>query len=115
MKKQNLALGALIAAVVLGISLILQASKDSGSVPVQTGNNRPADQADDDLGGNVLFGTLKRSDTPGKGNLMLVSPGFSTIYIQTGRNFDNLLDKKVAVQIEGTATNFKVIDIRLNE
>lgn len=53
----------------------------------------------------VWIGTLKSSNNPSKGNLMLVTSE-KTIYIQTGRDFNQLLGKVVNVTYEGSLDNF---------
>lgn len=62
------------------------------------------------LQGNIMEGTLKASDNPKRGNLMLVTAS-STIYIYTSRDFTALLDKEVKVSYDGTTDNFRLGDI----
>ena len=61
---------------------------------------------------NNLEGQLKISDDAKRGNLMLIMED-RTIYIFTARDYSQLLDKKVKLQIDGSLENFRLIDIKL--
>jgi hypothetical protein len=65
----------------------------------------------DTIAGNAWTGTLKKSDISTKGNLMLVFPDQSKVYIQTSRDFSNLIDKEVVVEIKGSKESFQLIEI----
>jgi hypothetical protein len=60
---------------------------------------------------NALKGTLKISDNQALGNLMLVT-STSNVYLRTSRDFSNLVNKQVALDYDGTITNFKLVDIK---
>ncbi len=56
--------------------------------------------------GNVSAnGTLRLSDNTAKGNYVIDS-NRGKVYIQTKRNFSNLVDKQVTLQAEGTLSSF---------
>jgi hypothetical protein len=63
---------------------------------------------------NTWTGVLKKSDSPTKGNVMLVTKD-RTIYMKTSRDFSSLLDKNVSVTYEGTWQNFVLGDVTLAE
>jgi hypothetical protein len=79
-----------------GQSLIEQTPNDTGA----------AESADE------LQGTLKLSDSPAKGNLMLVMPNH-IVYLRTSRDYAALLDKPVTVKINGSLETFQLVDISL--
>jgi hypothetical protein len=65
----------------------------------QNGQNNPVQ-------GNVsASGTLRNSDTPARGNLIVDSPS-GKIYISTSRDFSSQLDKQVTLQAQGTLKQF---------
>ena len=55
-------------------------------------------------------GTLQNSDNSAKGNLMLVTPTH-ILYINTSRDFNSLVGKKVNVTYQGNLQSFKLGDI----
>lgn len=55
-------------------------------------------------------GTLKISDNPAKGNLMLVMTD-TIVYIKTSRDWSKFLNTEVRVSHEGTTDNFILKDI----
>jgi len=68
-----------------------------------TGSNQPVNN-------NVWQGTLKISDNPKKGNLMLVMDK-TTVYINTSRDYSDLIGQKVSASYEGTLDSFRLGDI----
>jgi hypothetical protein len=81
-----------------------------GSETNQNTNSSPNEDqtaADGDLfAGNVsATGTLRASDNPSRGNLVLDS-NRGKIYVQTSRDFSSLLGKEVALDAEGTINSF---------
>ena len=63
---------------------------------------------------DVWLGKLMASDSPSKGNLMLVTKD-RTIYIKTSRDFSSLVGKNVRVSYEGSYQSFALGDITLDE
>ncbi len=59
---------------------------------------------------NTWTGTLKLSDNQKKGTLMLVMEK-QTIYINTSRDYSQLIGKNVKVTYEGTLDSFVLGDI----
>ena len=60
--------------------------------------------------GNAWEGSLKLSDNPAKGNLLLMTKD-RVIYIRTSRDYSALVDKEVKVTYEGTLESFRLGDI----
>lgn len=60
---------------------------------------------------NNLQGILKISDNLKRGNLML-NTNEKTIYLFTSRDYSDLFDQEVNVEIEGTLDNFRLINIK---
>jgi hypothetical protein len=78
----------------------------------QNGNETPTPNsgvAGEQTAGNVnVSGTLRASDNPAKGNLMLDSSQ-GKIYISTGRDFSSLLDKEVTLNAQGSLNSFRFL------
>lgn len=107
----------LIVVILLGWWLAKTPAKN-GQNPTQSDNNQQSQQSETpktetktatDVSAN-WEGTLKLSDNPQKGNLMLLTAD-KKIYIHTSRDFSSLLDKQVVVTYEGTSDAFRLGDI----
>jgi hypothetical protein len=76
-----------------------QNQNQNGAEPTPT----PATQGQ---AGNVnVQGTLRQSDSPARGNLMVESSQ-GNIYIQTGRDFSNLVGQQVTLNAQGSLRSF---------
>ncbi len=62
---------------------------------------------------NTLDGALWASDDKTKGNLMLITKD-TTVYINTSRDYSDLVGKSVVVSINGTSDNFTLLNIEEN-
>jgi hypothetical protein len=60
--------------------------------------------------GNFWEGTLKITDNPTKGNLMLAT-ATASIYINTRRDYSSLVGKQVRISYDGTMQSFRLGDI----
>ncbi len=81
--------------------------------PAETGNanqTQPAAAGNQTPSGDVWQGILKVSDNPKKGNLMLVMEK-TTVYINTSRDYSDLIGRQVNVSYEGTVDSFQLGDI----
>lgn len=100
--------------VIVAASLIMK-NNTNQPTPTSRGNTNTTDNQTITTpiksAGNELEGTLKKSDDPAKGNLMLVTMGPS-IYLNTSRDYSALYDKAVTVSIEGNARSFQLVDIK---
>lgn len=67
-------------------------------------------QAGQATNGSFWEGKLQASNNKTKGNLMLKT-ATSTIYINTSRDFSDLMGKQVQVTYQGTANSFQLGDI----
>lgn len=74
-----------------------------------TQNSGEIDNNSGQVSGNLnISGTLKTSDNPARGNLMLESAS-GKIYVSTSRDFANLIGQNVTLNAEGTFNNFKFL------
>ncbi len=92
-------------------------NKDSQANEQQNTNTSQQEQktiAPAKTNSDVWVGNLKASDTPSKGNLMLVTAE-RTIYIKTNRDYSSLVGKKVRVSYSGSWQNFVLGDITVAE
>lgn len=105
--------------VIIGIIIALlrsapqeaKAPGGGGEPQKTTGQSGNAAAGQDNAGQNSYVGQLKLSDTPARGNLMLVMSN-RAVYLRTDRNYSALLDQQVAVEIEGDLQNFRLLDIK---
>lgn len=106
------------ALVIIGIVIVLiKASPRAGQAPIENNSQNTTDKtragdksASASTAADSLGGTLKASDAPANGNLMLVMPD-RTVYLRTSRDYSALLDKRVKVQIKGNLESFQLEDI----
>ena len=107
------------ALVIIGIVFaLLRSSSQTAQAPSDEGSqNTSKDMMDSgskngipDATTDGFSGTLKASDTPTKGNLMLVMTDH-TVYLRTSRDYSDLLDKEVNVEIDGDLEAFELVDI----
>ena len=115
MTKKNQQYYAAVAVLVVAIALIWffkakPAADNNTNSPQNQNNSASSNSPSPAAMDKVWEGTLKVSDTPGKGNLMLVTKE-RNIYIKTGRDYSNLLNKDVKVTYQGTLQNFALGDI----
>jgi hypothetical protein len=62
---------------------------------------------------NALEGELKASNDKRRGNLMLLlKDSDRVIYLNTSRDFSQLIGKQVSVSIEGSLDDFRLLDIK---
>ena len=102
----------LCVAVIAGIAIYYK-KPDNNAPPADDKEllgNQP-NSINDTIAGNTWSGVLKKSDALSKGNLMLIFPDQSKVYIQTSRDFSNLIDKEVQVEDAGAKENFRLIEI----
>ncbi len=77
-------------------------------------DDQPADTSDDQApeSGNVTArGTLRASDAPEKGNLMIEGTSAGKVYLQTIRDYTALLDKEVDLEADGTIQSFVLLGL----
>lgn len=112
-KKTSYVLLAAAALVILGFLWRYESHAPSPSDSPQTTeenqntSNNPVPQKPS---GNFWEGTLEKSNNQTKGNLML-NTGKGLIYINTSRDYSDLLGKQVRVNYEGNLENFVLGDI----
>jgi len=111
------------ALVIVGIVIaLLKFSPRTAPIPLEDGSKNSSNETMDSGSKNGMSGAttdgfsgrLRASDTPAKGNLMLVMPDH-TLYLRTSRDFSDLLDKEVNVEIDGDLESFRLVDIRLTQ
>ncbi|MEX1064315.1 MAG: hypothetical protein WD898_01020 [Candidatus Paceibacterota bacterium] len=104
----------ILAIVVVAVILIWvkTGSKDKSlMLDPKTSNGQSGNQTvDDNQPVNTLEGTLRVSDDPSKGNLMLVTEE-SVVYITTSRDYSSLVGEEVVVSVDGTLENFTLLNI----
>jgi hypothetical protein len=91
-----------------------ETKKTNSSSNSQTDND--SDSADSDeqpeSTENVWYGRLEKSSSPSRGNLQLMMDDEDRIvYITTSRDFSALIGKDVKVTVEGTFSDFTLINI----
>lgn len=100
--------------VVAGIMIFNKNDQDEEQAKFHENINSEEQKPNDTVKGNVLEGTLKTSNDPARGNLMLeLLNSDQVIYLRTSRDFSSLIGKDVAVTIDGTMEKFSLIDIQL--
>jgi len=115
-KNTQYIIGGIVILIIAGFFLFRTTPINDNVSPPQDGQSadQPQDKTEDEPGENtslrIMEGIIKISDDLKKGNLMLVSPDRTT-YIFTSRDYSNLLDKEVKLEIEGDLENFTLIDI----
>jgi len=63
---------------------------------------------------NALEGELKISNDKKRGNYMLLlNDSDRIIYLNTGRDYSDLVGKQVSVAIEGSLDDFRLVDIKV--
>lgn len=83
-------------------------------IPTGTISN-PASATPTAVVGNMRFeGTLLPSPDIKRGNVV-VKTGTSEIYLWTSRDIQDLVNKQVVVEAQGTMQGFKVLDIKITE
>lgn len=115
MKSKNILWAAVVVVAALAVWYFAKPSKQASNPPGQNNgqtnqNSNSAGQPATQVSGNTISGVLKASDTPSRGNLMLVTDT-QTVYIHTSRDYSGLLGKQVTVTYDGTLINFKLLDI----
>lgn len=83
--------------------------------PAQDDNQQTQVKNDDleTVGGKVWFGELEKSDDAKRGNLMLVwDEAKPPVYINTSRDFNQLIGREVEVTYEGNTQQFRLLDIK---
>jgi hypothetical protein len=87
---------------------------NSGSSSNSTPNNNPNSNQDvvvEEVP-NAIKGELQRSNDSRRGNLMLLlDEEDRIIYLNTSRDYSDLIGKHVQVNIEGSLDDFRLVDI----
>ncbi len=99
--------------VLILLALWFWQSRHQANAPVKNQENSNNTTTQDNLptqNGPVWTGLLKASDSPQKGNLMLVTSG-RNIYIKTSRDFSALVNKEVIMTYQGDYNNFQLGNI----
>lgn len=113
-KKMIVGIVVIVILVVAGIMIFNKNDNDSSETKSPENNSSEEQKPNDIVKGNVLEGSLKASNDPARGNLMLeLLNSDQIIYLRTSRDFSSLVGKDVAVTIEGTMEKFSLIDIQL--
>ncbi|MEK7617518.1 MAG: hypothetical protein AAB410_00030 [Patescibacteria group bacterium] len=71
----------------------------------------PGSKTDSPKPSGMLEGVLKISDDLKRGNLMLVQADH-IVYLFTSRDYSQLFEKEVKVEIDGSLENFRLVDIK---
>jgi hypothetical protein len=87
--------------------------KTDEQTPAQDQNTPAQIKKPETTPASIWQGTLKTSDNSKKGNLMLVTDK-TTVYINTSRDFSNLIGKSVNVKYQGSLDNFELGNISEN-
>ncbi len=111
---KKIALSVACALIVIGIVLTLFNKKDKAPPENEQlqNNQQITNNVNQPNSGTVWYGVLKISDNSAKGNLMLIHEPDKPVYFNTVRDFSSLVDKEVAVSIEGDRFGFKLLDIK---
>ncbi|MEK7506442.1 MAG: hypothetical protein AAB566_00045 [Patescibacteria group bacterium] len=78
------------------------------------GRLSPTPDQTGELPGNQWQGTLRPSNNPARGNLILltrINNFDNVIYIRTARDFSALIDKEVVVTYDGRLESFRLVNI----
>lgn len=106
---------ALAVIIIVGIWLFKsqkasQNNSGQNNTPNEQTSKPPANNSSTAQGQNVWVGTLRLSDNPAKGNLMLTAEDHN-LYLRTSRDFSALVGKKVKVSYSGSLDKFTLLDI----
>ena len=87
-----------------------QTNPDQTNPVTPTPSDSSSNSSTSTTNGASWQGTLQKSDSAAKGNYMISVNGHN-VYINTSRDYSNLVGKQVSVSYKGSMDNFGLVDI----